>query len=316
MDGIAVLRDHGPTPGKSCSPPPRRSSESCVDRLNCRECWRPSLFPSPRFHLHPHAFISLPLLSCAARCRQRFSRLVRQRRIKATASRPLRLDADTARPLRDDLAAILINNLVALRRNHVSRVSHTGASNGGFGTLLSVAAPADSDRDGMPDAWETALGFNPGADDHNNVFANSGGVITAAAFSQRGRRWAARIWRNTCTSSWCRTGPWRRAPLARRRPSTIDLRKWTSGFANAPVFTLSEISGGVANQSGTGGALVHFVPTPNLVGRARFDIKVMDAEGSAWTQQCALLVSASGAPRNLVWKGDNAVTACDATAAT
>ncbi|MDF3069137.1 MAG: hypothetical protein K0R38_4738 [Polyangiaceae bacterium] len=32
---------------------------------------------------------------------------------------------------------------------------------GGVGTLPTAAAPADTDRDGMPDSWETESGFNP-----------------------------------------------------------------------------------------------------------------------------------------------------------
>jgi hypothetical protein len=32
---------------------------------------------------------------------------------------------------------------------------------GGYPRLRSAAAPADSDHDGMPDAWERARGFDP-----------------------------------------------------------------------------------------------------------------------------------------------------------
>ena len=37
--------------------------------------------------------------------------------------------------------------------------------------LTPGTAPADGDRDGMPDAWETAHGLNPAADDHNMPLA-------------------------------------------------------------------------------------------------------------------------------------------------
>jgi hypothetical protein len=38
----------------------------------------------------------------------------------------------------------------------------------GYGTLASGPAPADSDRDGMPDAWETARQLDPArAEDRN-----------------------------------------------------------------------------------------------------------------------------------------------------
>jgi pectate lyase len=52
------------------------------------------------------------------------------------------------------------------------------ASVGGFGSLAGGAAPADTDRDGMPDSWERSNGLNPadagdgndlGADGYSNV---------------------------------------------------------------------------------------------------------------------------------------------------
>ena len=44
---------------------------------------------------------------------------------------------------------------------------------GGWPTLNSTTAPADSDHDGMPDAWETQKGLNPNdASDGNKVAAD------------------------------------------------------------------------------------------------------------------------------------------------
>jgi hypothetical protein len=41
---------------------------------------------------------------------------------------------------------------------------------GGYPTMANGAAPADADRDGMPDAWETVHGLNPAdAEDRNNT---------------------------------------------------------------------------------------------------------------------------------------------------
>jgi hypothetical protein len=37
----------------------------------------------------------------------------------------------------------------------------TGRGNNGYGTIAGGTAPADSDRDGMPNAWETRYGLNP-----------------------------------------------------------------------------------------------------------------------------------------------------------
>jgi hypothetical protein len=42
-----------------------------------------------------------------------------------------------------------------------SHQTATGLDNGGYGTIAGGTAPRDSDRDGMPDAWETRYGLNP-----------------------------------------------------------------------------------------------------------------------------------------------------------
>ena len=90
----------------------------------------------------------------------------------------------------------------------------------------------------------------------------------------------------------------------------VDLRKFTSGFSNAPVFILSAISGGTATLQ-PNGYTVRFVPALNTFGRGKFSFTVTDSGGSTWTQQCGILVSASGVPRDLIWQGDNTANAWD-----
>jgi hypothetical protein len=99
---------------------------------------------------------------------------------------------------------------------------------------------------------------------------------------------------------------------------TIDLRKFTDGFSNAPAFTLTNVVNGTTQQflaNGTTpsatGPIVKFTPTLNASGRAGFNFTVLDAEGSQWTQQFALLVTAAAAPRDLVWIGDGSSNAWD-----
>ena len=38
---------------------------------------------------------------------------------------------------------------------------------GGYGTIAAGTSPKDTDRDGMPDAWEIAYGTDPTKADHN-----------------------------------------------------------------------------------------------------------------------------------------------------
>jgi pectate lyase len=74
----------------------------------------------------------------------------------------------------DAYRSVLAQAGASLRRDSIDRrvtadvANETGliitdpASVGGFGNLVGGTAPADADRDGMPDAWERANGLNPG----------------------------------------------------------------------------------------------------------------------------------------------------------
>ena len=50
----------------------------------------------------------------------------------------------------------------------------TGLGNSGYGTLAGGTAPADTDRDGMPDAWETRYGLNLSTNDAAGDFDRTG----------------------------------------------------------------------------------------------------------------------------------------------
>lgn len=223
----------------------------------------------------------------------------------------LRLDASAGIPLRDEVDTLLVGNLVALRRNHISSESQTGLSNGGLGMLNSTPPPADTDRDGMPDYWEQALGFNAGADDHNTVFASSGGFISGSTFFPPNTPAGY-----TYLEEYLHFKASPHAVVAKNTSSgasaiDVDLSRYTSGFSASPVFTIANVSGGSVTQSGAGGVLVHFVPTVNYFGRARFDFSVIDAAGDQWTQTFYLCVSAAGVPRDIVWLGGSASNAWD-----
>lgn len=226
----------------------------------------------------------------------------------------LRLDAAHTGTLRDEVDTILLSKLVTQTRFHVTRESDTGAANAGFGFLNSTPAPIDSDRDGMPDFWEIALGWNASTDDHNTVFPSSGGLITGTTFFPAGTPAGY-----TRLEEYLHFLAIPHASLAKNTAGaptsiTVDLRRFTSGFTNTPVFTLSNVVGGSASQSGAGNALVTFTPAVDTYGRARFEFTVTDADGGTWTQTFALLVSASAFPRDLTWKGDAVTNAWDEAA--
>ena len=69
-------------------------------------------------------------------------------------------------PMRDQADTLLVSQVRAqtgiLIQSEQDLVS-LGVGDAGYGTLPSATRPAgfDTDRDGMPDAWETANGLNP-----------------------------------------------------------------------------------------------------------------------------------------------------------
>ena len=220
----------------------------------------------------------------------------------------LRLDAAAGTPLRDDVDAILVGNLAGLRADHISSPSQSGGSNGGYAALNGVAAPTDSDGDGMPDAWERATGANPYAANHNDPVPAGAYLPNVPAGYTRLEEYLhflaiphAAIPKSTAAN-----------------PSflTVDLRRFTAGFTTAPVvFTLANARHGSAAVL-SDGSTVRFEPEAGFSGRAGVDFTVTDGDGSSWTQTLAVLVRTDGAPANLVWRGDGVGNVWDGSAPT
>jgi hypothetical protein len=196
---------------------------------------------------------------------------------------PLRMDIDPSRPLRDEVAAMLFDDVARQRRRIIGSEAELGLAGDGMGALRPAAAPADADRDGMPDAYEAALGWNPGAQDHNVPLASTNGAIAGPTFLPPGT--PAGYTRLEEYLHFCAI-PHGTIP----GPATVDLRKFTSGFTASPRFAVGNIVGGRVEQGGPGGASVRFAPAPGFTGRAQFDFRVTDSEGDAWIQTCALVV--------------------------
>ena len=64
---------------------------------------------------------------------------------------------------RDDVDALVLADVTSLGTSgHLwTTQAATGLPNGGYGTLAGGTPPVDTDRDGIPDAWEIAHGLNP-----------------------------------------------------------------------------------------------------------------------------------------------------------
>jgi autotransporter-associated beta strand protein len=221
------------------------------------------------------------------------SPLLAHKKILSNAG-PLRLDASHPGPLRDEVDTRLLQNLANQTANHITRESDlAGVSNSGFGTFVSATAPIDTDRDAMPDAYETALGWNPATQDHNTTVSGTTffPAGTAAGYTR--------------LEEYLHFKAVPHAFVVKSGSLVVDLSRYTAGFPNSPVFTLGSVSGGSAVQSGTGNRIVTF-NTQATAGRGGFLFTVTDAEGSSWTQQFVICVTNSGAPADLDWRGNAA----------
>lgn len=223
-----------------------------------------------------------------------------------------RMEHDAARTLRDEFTELCVSRVVSQQRGIISDPLELGIGSA-FATLNSAASPADTDKDGMPDIWESALGMNAGGASHNTVFPSSGGFVSGSTFFPSGTPAGY-----THLEEYLHFKAQPHAFLPRNTTASpsfldIDLNRYTSGFNSGPVFVISNVSGGSCTQSGTGGKLARFTPTLNGSGRAWFDFTVTDSAGSAWTQRFHLLVSATAVPRDLVWVGNGSTNPWDGT---
>ena len=227
---------------------------------------------------------------------------------------PLRLDATYSGALRDELDSLLISSVENQQSILVAKDSPLDAndtpssgeallaqppynvSNNGFGTLNTAAAPSDADLDGMPNYWESALGWNLTGQDHNTALASSGGILSGTTFMPVGTPAGY-----TRLEEYLHFKAIPHAAINRNTAGTpsslaVDLRRYVRGFLKAPFgFTFANVSGGAVALQPDGYTAV-FTPTLDYSGRARFDFTVTDGDGSSWTQTFGVLVKAAATP--------------------
>lgn len=220
----------------------------------------------------------------------------------------LRMDVNYPRSIRDEVDTILVNKLTTQARAHVSNPTGTGASNAGFGILESAAAAADTDKDGMPDFYETALGWSVAVQDHNTALPSSAGVLTGTTFFPSGAAAGYTRLEEYLFYKGIPHGVVAKNVSGSPTSLTVNLGKFTSGFSASPVFTASNAVNGSVSVSGS---TATFTPTQNYTGRGRFEFTVTDSGGHTWTQTCAIVVINNALPRDLKWAGDGAVNQWD-----
>lgn len=206
------------------------------------------------------------------------------------------------RPLRDEITQLCVTRAATLQRGIIADPLELNLSTGtAFASLQSASAPTDSDLDGMPDAWEEALGLDKNTANHNGVLTTP---ETAASFFPAGSPAGYTRLEEYLHFKSVPHGTVGKNTAASPSFIEIDLRKFTSGFTASPTFTVSGITNGTIQQSGPGNAVVRFTPQIDSSGRGGFLFTVTDSEGASWTQQCCLLISTQPLPRPVTWKGD------------
>lgn len=162
--------------------------------------------------------------------------------------------------------------------------TQTGLGNNGYGTIAGGVAPLDTDGDGMPDYWETAVGLDP-----NN--ANDATNLTLSGYTQ------LEIYLN-----------WLAEPHGLVQINTnldIDLVQYATGFTNniSRTFSLSNAINGTVTLL-PDGHTARYMPPTNFTGRASFLFKVAGSDGTSMTNVVGLVVTGTAPPQDLVWRGD------------
>ena len=149
--------------------------------------------------------------------------------------------------------------------------TQTGLGNGGFGTITDTSKPTDSDNDGIPDYWETAVGWNPNSAD--SMTLGSDGYAHLEDYVN----WLADPHVVGLSSS----------------NIDLDLSQFTTGFTSSPVFSVSgAVNGSVSILSD--GHTARFVSAAGFSGLASYGFTVMDSAGSTMTLTVGVLVQPGG----------------------
>lgn len=109
------------------------------------------------------------------------------------------------------------------------RIIDSGTQVGGYPTLASGTAPVDSDGDGMPDAWEAALGLNPLVANNNGDF-DADGYTDLEEYLNEVAAWPAPLPAVFASGSSARYALWSNWDT-RWQPSRFDTAQINSGTA-------------------------------------------------------------------------------------
>jgi hypothetical protein len=168
--------------------------------------------------------------------------------------------------VRDAVDLRVINDVIQRRyTNFLTSQTEVG----GWPALNTYDVPADTDRDGLPDYWETALGQNPYI--ANNNHTNSDGYTDLEHYLN-----------------------WLIAPHAKGGANSfvdVNLRPYTLGMASNATYAVMNPTNGSVILLGDG-RTARFTPTPGYLGRAAFGFTANDTlAGGGMTNVVELLIT-------------------------
>jgi pectate lyase len=147
--------------------------------------------------------------------------------------------------------------------------AQTGLANDGYGTIASGMGPADSDNDGMSDAWESATGSNLKLDDAMTKAADGYARIEHYA------NWLA--------------GP--HAVSNGGESVAVDLSAYTTGFsAVSPSFKVMDAQNGSVTLDAAK-LTAHFQPDAGFRGLASFNFSVSGSDASVYSARVVILAA-------------------------
>jgi hypothetical protein len=168
--------------------------------------------------------------------------------------------------VRDAVDLHVINDVIQRRyTNFLTSQTEVG----GWPVLNTYDVPADTDRDGLPDYWETALGQNPYV--ANNNHTNADGYTDLEHYLN-----------------------WLIAPHAKGGANSfvdINLRSFTAAMASNATYAVMNPTNGSVSMLGDG-RTARFTPTPGYWGRAVFGFTANDTlAGGGMTNVVELLIA-------------------------
>ena len=162
---------------------------------------------------------------------------------------------------RDGVDQRLINQVKSL--GTLGAIIDTEVTVGGQTAIVGGTAPTDTDGDGMPDFWETAMGLNPAVAD-NNGDADGDGYTNLNQYLN----WLG--------------GPHAQVTLGGY--IDVDLQPFTSGFTSTATYTITDATSGTAVILGDGHT-ARFTSTGSTTGLGSFSYTVDDGRSMTGTVQ-------------------------------